>query len=45
MTDIRDDEPSLEGQIGYRGPAFIAHLFGYSGTGTEPAENVDGGPE
>jgi hypothetical protein len=27
MSDIRDEEPPLEGQIGYKDPAFIAHLF------------------
>jgi hypothetical protein len=27
MADIRDEESALEGQIGYKGPAFIAHLF------------------
>jgi hypothetical protein len=26
--DIREKEPALEGQIGYKGPAIIAHLFG-----------------
>lgn len=27
MTDIRDTEPPLEGQKGFKGPAFLARFF------------------
>jgi hypothetical protein len=27
MSDIRDTEPPLEGQKGFKGPAFLAKLF------------------
>jgi len=32
MSDIRDEEPSLEGQIGYKGPAWLTHLFDSNGS-------------
>jgi hypothetical protein len=41
MTDIRHDDPSLEGQIGYRGPAFIAHLFSADTTQNQPETEND----